>query len=199
MRRLILTCLLLGALLAMPYNAEPADPNPKPQSIVAVLCGILILVGGTVIIWSLWKLCKKLPPIEDYGSTNAPPAPPVRPWTNITIFPAAAHTVVMADPDLHFRSISNAIPPDTNGAFVSPWTHYCEADLEASPDLVLWQPVMTITGWFSSAGCEMVFVTNGCAFSARYFPATNGSFTGQVPFEAVPPGVDRRFFRFHSH
>lgn len=205
--RTFISCILIGFFLSLPGSEVQAQTAPPDKdNIVPIFCACVVLGGGILIYLGLRKLCKKLPPLEDYQHPDAP-APPIQPappWTNITVWPGGSRPtcdagLVMNDAAVSYNSITVPMPPDTNGAFASPWIRWSTAQVQSSADLSNWTETVTYTNWWSLAGVAAVWCTNGVPFCTNYSPAVQGSAVNQTPVPLALPQERQRFYRLVSH
>jgi hypothetical protein len=73
----ILMALLLGLETVRSQDQLPEKKQDQKEGVGPVIAGCAILVVGAIIIWGVWKLCKKIPGPPPKGkapsSTNEPP------------------------------------------------------------------------------------------------------------------------------
>jgi hypothetical protein len=197
MKTLVTTVLIAILLLASP-------PQPRAQTVTGknVLIGCGLLIVGGIIIYGLWKLCKKIPcprppPSDDPPSppqTNAPPAtnPSQSGSTGgqAQFFSAsqASPTVALGELDcsgVQPYDVSQYAWPDpvTAGAII---VNKSLVTLQCSTNLVNWQDVWKINIFSSSNGAELweVYQNGSNIFNAYYTNPRSGVNYLPVDFEA---------------
>ena len=74
MKTKVTTALLIVALALMPINGRADDVPPPENGTVAWAC-VTLIVGG-IMVYGLYRMCKKLPPMNPPEPPEEPPAPP---------------------------------------------------------------------------------------------------------------------------
>lgn len=160
-----LVAALIGLLFIPPVTRAQEPANPPQPKIVSYICGIVVIGVGAVVVWNLWKFCKKvLPPTEPGGATNAPPAvSQIAPSTHIN------SAIVLDDAAVQYQDITaqNLIDPVSK----LPFTVRLDCALWTSTDAQNWSVQYRISGWGSDTGILFLFsdaagnpvLTNYCA------------------------------------
>jgi hypothetical protein len=146
--------------------------------LVAMACVVLVI--GAVIVYGLWKICKKIP---GPPATDPPPPPPgtnAPPKTNTN---RVAHlTLKMPDKDLHVDG---------------QWQMNVSA-FESSEDMVHWSRALYFTNWFGASNIVSVAADDYGPVATNWMPApwTNGEVICDFGnLQALLPDGDRKLYR----
>lgn len=139
--------MILAASLALAPtrggSGEMPPSSPTKNASVIWACGVLI-VGG-IIVWSLWKLCKRLPgPPRNPGNPPGTNHPPEELWS-----PYAGHT------------LPPIIMPDTDITASASEYETMVMHFQKSTDGVNWVTAYTATNWAGPTYVFSVLYTNG--------------------------------------
>ena len=190
--------LVLALLLAPRLTAEP---KPQPQNaIIMIGCGLIVLIGGTIVTIKLYQLCKRIPALNEPPPTNAiPPMPPLPtnsiPTNNIPTnrVPHLLPSVSLNDSSVSYLNVSSLGMKDQTGATV---VYYARMKLQASSQVRAWQDLYTVTVWVSLAGTEFLWESpEGTPLLTNYCP--NGG-VAEVPLTTGTASEPVKFFRLLS-
>jgi hypothetical protein len=137
------TALLIAALLFLPLGTSRGDESStgvhKENTVVV---GCVVLVVGGIIIYSIWKLCKMIPPVQ--GGTNAPPAGQNQ-----------QHNFgpVLASP-MRLNMPAGTIPAGSG------W-QTSVISFQSTTNSIYWKDEYTVTNWLSDNQLVSLCVSNG--------------------------------------
>ncbi len=178
-----ITFLLCLSLLALPFEASAPEQSPPPDNNPpSVLVACVVIVVGAVIVYGLWKLCKKIPgpPPKD-----GPPPPPA--GTNTNSHAGKASWVM-----------PRLIMPDTDLAPVSDW-QVVVGSFQSSSNCSEWATHLFVTNWISDAMivCVASDLNGPLATNWFYGPFTNNQqvISDFGNLQALLPQDDRKFYR----
>lgn len=172
--------LLVVALLLAPTKGGCDDAKSPAQkdAVGAVIAGCGVLAVGAVIIWGLWKICKKMP-----GPTTPPKNPPT--------------TNPPPDPDSLKRSFAAA---STNGpVLVMPDLAITEQNTwdiaviqyQSTTNATDWVPEYTATNWFNNSQFVSILYSNGLPLMTNYGAAYWTNDVMVSDFSAVMPSAEQ--------
>ena len=194
--RSLLAALLMAGLLAMPMRAQNPQPQTATQCQAPVIIGGTVIVVGGIMIYNLWKMCKKLFPPEPPpdppptpGPTNAPPA------RNAQFIAQAQGRAEPASSDISGQGwLDRTIPADP-----VIFQDYCRLTLQASTDLTTWSNCCTVALWLSPHSLESVaYDQGGIPVATNWVPGNpyTSPLTVDIPFPLIDPRASVRYFRW---
>lgn len=188
------------ALEAQTTNSPP--PPPPDKDLLAVACAVLAI--GAVVIWGLWKICKKIPPLNPPNSgTNAPPVNPP-PTNSIHTNPPAPprKTALTTSDTFMFQldlenvqrySIAQYQFPDTvSGGYYtakSKWSVLVSTNLTGD-----WYTTLTVSMFdndYSGGQLWAVYRDGTNLYNAYFMPGADFN----LPIDFALPGQPKEFFR----
>lgn len=184
MKRFISTALVIALLIPLFSPSSTSAQQQPPPKIAALVCGVVVLGVGAVVVWNLYRLCKKLPPPDSNpDATNAPPK-----IARFAISPATDQIppISLDDSAVQYQDITAQNFTDSVSGL--PFTARLDCVLWTSADTKNWSVQYRITGWSSTAGVLFLFsdpvcnpvLTNYCDLSvSSAVPLDIG--TGQEP------------------
>lgn len=188
MKRLV-SLLLVVAFLLLPVNRSRSD-DTQPKSAL-IICGLVVLGVGAVVIWEIYKLCKRLPPVDGTENPPATNAPPTYTQAQIAALagpPPAVKT--LTDDGARLLDISSLGYADGNtGTY---FIGRLDCQIQVSDNAVSWVCAYRVAAWFGPAGTLYLFSdAAGNPVSTNY---CRGGM-GQVPINLGTGKEPARFFR----
>lgn len=190
MKRLVIAGLAIALVMA-PIEESRSDETPQPKSAL-LICGLVVLGVGAVVIWQLYKVCKRLPPVDGSEippATNAPPA-----YTQAQIAAAVASPTAglatLSDDGARVLDISSLgyVDGNTGTYFIG----RLDCQIQTSDNAISWVCAYRVSAWFGPAGSLYLFSdAAGNPVSTNY---CRGGM-GQIPLSLGTGREPARFFR----
>jgi hypothetical protein len=173
----IVALILCGALALAPAQAGE-QPPPPPEKDSAVLAGCAILIVGAIIVYGLWKLCKKLPSLPP--TTRNPPVTNPPPNPNF-VFGMDTNGPALVMPDWKITQLN-----DWDTAVMT---------FQSSTNGADWKDEYTVTNWFNNAQFVSIIYSNGLPLMTNFGPCywTNGTMVSD--FGPVMPAKETMALR----
>lgn len=156
-----------ASILGMPLKAS--EPPERKENTVIMGCAVLVV--GAIIIWGVWKICKKLPVPPRKGS--APPS------TN-DVASAAGPINSLAPPLL----MPEATITGSDDWDTAPMT------FQSSTNGIDWRDEYTVTNWFSPNLAIAVIYSNGIPLMTNAAPIHYTNENIVLNFSSVLPSSD---------
>lgn len=187
-----LSFLLALSFLVLPLHSKP-KPQPKPQWVIPVVCGLVVLGVGVVVVFELHKTCVKVfgeQPVT--ANTNAPPNQ-TQSFTgtgqSVPVF-FSGKGMALNDYAVSFWDASAYGWLDPKAGLP---VNGCEQfALESSYDFRAWREEYTVQLWASDAGCVMLYSKAGSPMMTNYL--SNGT-TNYVALSIGTSNEPAKFFR----
>lgn len=166
--KLALTCALIAALTVTPHTRAKAQT--KPQWIVPVICGCIVIGIGAWVTYEMYQVCKKIPDKKPDDQPD-PPLPPGQPQF-FTRSSTNAPSVTM-----RLNDFSGVATWDASGYG---WTDPVSGDpvtavmltkIQSTRDFHAWTDELSIIGYFSQAGAVLVLSRAGATICTNYLAA----------------------------
>ena len=187
-KRIWLTALLIGAMALLPHQRLRAQQ--KPQWVIPVVCGVVVIGVGAWITYSLYKVCQKIP--DPKPDDQQDPPPPVQP-NALTAPSTAMPSVTMALDDrsgvLYWDCSTNGWTDPVSG---TPVTQIMKTRVQSTVDFQSWNDELAVLGYCSDAGALVVFSRGGSPIATNYF--TFGT-TNVLNFNADGTVLPHKFYR----
>jgi hypothetical protein len=185
MKTWIVTIALCIGIVLMPSDAKPQEKPPNP------IFGCVVVIIGGIIIYGIYKLCKKIPdpkpPAED--DPPAPPptnAPPVfNPPPTVNQFTPQVFQALREIPSYSVSILDSY----SGGTFTSKWAF----TIQASTDLQSWHEAMRVTVWESDSGGAFYACSRNGTNQNFYFTHQTG--TNSLPVDFSDGKAEKEFFR----
>lgn len=171
-KRLWISALLIASMTLIPHQRLRAQPQ-KPQWVIPVVCGVIVIGVGAWVTYSLYKMCQKIPnqKPDDQQDPNAPPAAP-----HANAQPKAMPSVTMQLPDasgvLYWDCSTNGWTDPVSGG---PVTQIMKTRLQSTVDFQTWTDELALLGYCSDNGTLIVYSRGGVPVLTNYltFGTTN--------------------------
>jgi len=166
-KRLCVTALLAGSMALLPHQRLQAQQ--KPQWVIPVVCGVVVIGVGAWITYSLYKCCQRIPPPNPKPDDQQdPPAPPGANLTQAPSAPMPSVTMALADTSgvLYWDASAYGWSDPVSGL---PITQIMKTRIQSTVDFQSWNDELAILGYCSDAGALLVFSRGGSPISTNYF------------------------------
>ena len=184
-RRIGITCILAGFLLAAPAVRAQFQPPPKPKPDAGLIeCGfaIVIVVVGTIVLYKIWRFCDKHFP----KPATPPPSPPATNSVPVGSITLASVSLSLGTNDVGWHAFD--ISDYTNCA---PYVVLASTSISSSTSGANWAPLCTVTQWWYPGNVITAVYTNGQLVSAVY--ASGDGATNSLALPALPESRARMF------
>lgn len=192
-----IVAIVLAVSLLMVPTVKAAEPPPeKNDEMLTEACCVMAV--GAVVCWGIWKLCQRIPAIEQ-------PIAPVFPTNSIPTNTIPTNSIptnsIPKGKKMTMLNVGDAYNVAGIGSYhlqdpYAPGTNYYKTTLtfylEASEDMATWRTMLSATGFLSDYGMFVNFYTNGNFAMANYTPWS--ARTNWVPID-VTEGRESRFYR----
>lgn len=171
-KRLWITTLLVAAMAIVPHQRLRAQQ--KPQWVIPVVCGVIVLGVGAWITYSLYKVCQKIPQPKPDDQQDPPPPPAA--GANLQGQSGSAPSVTMALADsngvLYWDCSTNGWTDPVSGG---PVTAIMKTRVQSTVDFQSWNDELSILGYCSDNGALIVYSRGGSPVLTNYhtFGTTN--------------------------
>lgn len=180
------TLLLVLSLIAAPYRISAVDRTNPDNGKDSVVVACVVLVIGAVVVYGLWKLCKKIP---------GPPATPPPPPTNAP--PAGTNTNRNGTVGKASWVLPRIHLPDTDLHDWPDW-QIAVAAFEHSDDCLHWTRCLYVTNWFSGSNIICLAADTNGPVATNWLTVSGPNAEVICDFgnlTALLPEPDKRFYR----
>lgn len=186
------TLIALAGPISQKALSRPVAPEPpKPQYLIQVVCGLVVIGVGVIVVYEIHKTCKKLfDPKPANANTNDPPNQ-VESFTG----PGTPQPVTFNGKGMALNDETVPCWDASSFGWVDPVSGLAITDAEqftiqSSTDFRSWREEYSVNCWSSDGGVLMLYtkagqpvLTNYLAFGAtNYVPLDMGGFTAPKKF-----------------
>lgn len=186
--KLLLTGALVIALAITPHTRARAQS--KPQWVIPVVCGMLVIGIGAWVTYEIYQVCKKIPDNKPADQPD-PDAPPPN---GAHFTPSSTNT-----PSVTMR-LNDSGGVATWDASAYNWTDPMSGDpitaimvtrIQSTGDFHTWTDEVSLVGYVSTAGMTIIYSRGGAPICTNYLASGT---TNVLNLAAVPP-APHKFYR----
>lgn len=188
--RLFLTGALVITLAITPHTRARAQS--KPQWVIPVVCGCIVIGIGAWVTYEIYQVCKKIPPPGHIPDGQQDPDPPPQNQGQFT--PSSTNT-----PNVTMR-LNDSSGVATWDASAYNWTDPMSGDpitavmvtrIQSTGDFHTWTDEVSLVGYVSTAGMTVIYSRSGAPICTNYLASGT---TNVLNLAAVPP-APHKFYR----
>lgn len=189
-KKLWITAALIAAMALLPHQRLRAQQH-KPQWVIPVVCGLIVIGVGAWVTYSLYTVCKKLPPAKPDDQQDPPPPPPVPNGAHLTEPPMPPVTMQLSDTSgvLFWDCTTNGWIDSVSD---TPITSIMKTRLQSTVDFNTWTDELALLGYCSNNGALIVYSRGGVPVMTNYH--TFGT-TNVLNFNADGTMAPHKFYR----
>lgn len=168
--KLIITGALVLAMAITPHTRARAQQ--KPQWVIPIVCGLVVIGIGAWVGYELVQVCKKIPPPKPDDQPDPPPPPGAPNAAQFTPSSTNSPTVTMLLDDSSGVALWDATPYGwTDPMSGDPVTAIMTTRIQSTADFHTWTDEVSLRGYCSQAGITMVYSRAGASICTNYLAA----------------------------
>lgn len=167
--RILTTSALILALAVVPHSRVKAQS--KPQWVVPVVCGVIVIGVGAWIGYSIYKMCQKIPPANpppDQQQQDPPPQNQGQFTAPSTNAPGPTMQLTDASGVIYWDASAFGWQDPVSGA---PITQIMSTRLQSTADFHTWAEELSLLGYCSDSGMTVIYSRNGAPICTNYLSA----------------------------
>jgi hypothetical protein len=186
--KLFITGALVLALAMTPHTRARAQQ--KPQWVIPVVCGLVVIGVGAWVTYEIVEMCKKIPQAQPPDQPDPPPPPP----NGAQFTPSSTNTpsVTMVLTDASGVLVWDASAYGwTDPVTGDPLTAIMVTRVQSTVDFRTWTDVVSLLGYCSPGGITMIYSQGGAPICTNYLANGATNILNLCPQVQAP----RKFFR----
>ena len=189
-KKLLITSVLVAALSLTPHERARAQQH-KPQWVIPVVCGAIVLGVGAWITYSLYKVCQKIndPKPDDQQDPPPPPPPAAQAKPQALVIPSVTMQLPDVNGVMYWDCSANGWTDPVSGG---PVNAIMKTRLQSTVDFQSWNDELSLLGYCSDNGALIVYSRAGVPVLTNYF--TFGT-TNVLNFNADGSIAPHKFYR----
>jgi len=180
--KLLVTGALIAALAVTPHTMVRAQT--KPNWIIPVVCGCIVIGIGAWVTYELYQVCKKIPDPKPQDQQDPPPPPAAQVVAPATNTPSSTMRLDDSSGVLYWDASGYGWTDPMSG---QPITAIMKTRLQSTRDFQTWAEAVSILGYCSSSGTTLVLSRGGVPVCTNYVAAGATNYVQLDPAGMLAP------------